>query len=93
MLGVETRFMMKDMYRRGLSISAIARQTGHDRKTLRKAITGELLVTRRKALPRGRKIDPYTDYLQRWMADGVYNARKLYREIQAQGYGSVRTCV
>lgn len=87
MLGVETRFMIKDMYRKGISISEIARQTGHDRKTVRKVINGDLIPKRRKPQPpRGRKIDPYTDYLQRRMAEGVYNARKLYREIQAHGY-------
>jgi len=86
MLGVETRFMIKDMYRKGISISEIARQTGHDRKTVRKAINGDLLAPRQKAPPKTRKIDPYTDYLQRRMSEGVYNARKLYREIQARGY-------
>ena len=87
MLGVETRFMIKDMYRKGISISEIARQTGHDRKTVRKVINGDLIPMRRKPQPpRVRKVDPYTDYLQRRMNEGVYNARKLYREIQAQGY-------
>jgi transposase len=87
MLGVETRFMIKDMYRKGISISEIARQTGHDRKTVRKVIKRDLTPMRRKAqAPRTRKIDPYTDYLQRRMKEGVYNARKLHREIQTQGY-------
>lgn len=87
MLRVETRYMINDMYRKGISISEIARQTGHDRKTVRKAINGELQLERKKPQePRARKIDPYTDYLQRRMAEGVYNTRKLYREIQQQGY-------
>lgn len=87
MLGVETRCMIKDMYRKGISISEIARQTGHARKTVRKVINGELMPERRKPpQPRVRKIDPYTDYLHQRMAEGVYNTRKLYREIQAQGY-------
>jgi transposase len=87
MLGVEARFMIKDMHRKGISISEIARQTGHDRKTVRKVIQGQLTPTRRQPQqPRARKIDPYTDYLQRRMAEGVYNARKLYREIHARGY-------
>ncbi len=94
MLGVETRFMIKTMYRQGISISEIARQTGHDRKTVRKAIHGELLPKRQKpGQPRVRKIDGYADYLQQRMAEGVYNARKLYREIQAQGYSGGLTQV
>jgi transposase len=86
MLRVETRFMIKDMYRKGISISEIARQTGHDRKTVRRAIQAELLVTRRQATPKVRKIDLYGEYLQQRMGEGVYNTRKLYREIQARGY-------
>lgn len=94
MLGVETRFMIKDMYRKGISISEIARQTGHDRKTVRKVINGELQPERKKSQqPRARKIEPYTDYLQRRMAEGVYNTRKLYREIQQQGYSGGLTQV
>ena len=87
MLRVETRFMIKDMYGKGMSISEIARQTGHARKTVRKVIAGDLLPKRRPPQPaRARKIDPYTNYLQRRMSEGVYNTRKLYREIQEQGY-------
>lgn len=41
MLGVETRFMIKDKCRKGISISEIARRTGHDRKTVRKVIRGD----------------------------------------------------
>jgi hypothetical protein len=35
MLSVEKRFMIKDLPRKGLSISEIARRTGNDRKTIR----------------------------------------------------------
>jgi len=40
MLGVETRFMIMDTYCKEISISEIARQTGHNRKTVRKANNG-----------------------------------------------------
>ena len=94
MLEVETRFMIKEMYRKGISISEIARQTGHDRKTVRKAINGELIPVRQPAQPvRERKLDPYTDYLQQRMGEGVYNARKLYREIRERGYSGGLTQV
>ena len=87
MLEVETRFMIKEMYRKGISISEIARQTGRDRKTVRKAIQGELIVKKKAAAePRARKLDSYTEYLQARMKEGVYNARKLYREIKERGY-------
>jgi transposase len=44
MLNLEERFMIRDLYRKGVSISAIARRTGRDRKTIRKIITGELVT-------------------------------------------------
>ena len=94
MLGVEHQFMIKDMHRKGVSISEIARQTGHDRKTVRKVIAAPGITEGRKPTPpRTRKIDPYTDYVQRRMAEGVYNTRKLYREIRAQGYAGGLTQV
>lgn len=49
----EEWFMIKDMYRQGLSIAEISRRTGRDRKTVRKVIgsTGSPL-----AYNRGRKV-------------------------------------
>jgi len=42
MLDVEERFMIRDVHRRGMSISEIARRAGHDRKTIRKVVRGSL---------------------------------------------------
>ncbi len=42
MVNLEDRFMIRDMYRKGISISAIARETGRDRKTIRKIIQAGL---------------------------------------------------
>ncbi len=44
MLTVEERFMIKELHRQGKTVNAIARETGHDRKTVRKVIAGELMV-------------------------------------------------
>lgn len=85
MLCVEERFMIKEWYRQGLSVSEIARRSGHDRKTVRKVIRGPLEVKIRRPL-RPRKIDPYVTYLESRLAAGVYNAHKLYEEIRARGY-------
>ncbi len=38
MLALEERFMIREMYRKGVSISEIARRTGRDRKTIRQAV-------------------------------------------------------
>lgn len=93
MLGVEERFMIHDLYRNGVSISEIARLTGHDRKTVRSVLTQPLVPSPRPRKPRVRKLDPYLPYLTQRIADGVFNARKLYQEIQAQGYPGKETQV
>lgn len=86
MLNVEQRFMIKDLYRQGVSISEIARQTGHDRKTVR-AVLKEPLTQRRKApQPKVRKLDAYLPHLEQRIEAGVLNAQKLYQEIVALGY-------
>ena len=88
MLTVEERFVIKDLYQTGVSISEIARRTGHDRKTIRHAITQPLLAPLERP-PRKRpphKLDPYVPYLEQRIAQGVLNAHKLFKEIEAQGY-------
>lgn len=86
MLTLEQRFMIKDLYRQGISISEIARQTGHDRKTVRSAVQAPLRATPKLRVPKARKLDPYVPYLQERLALGVSNAHKLYQELLALGY-------
>ncbi len=88
MLTVEERFMIKEVYRTGVSISEIARRTGHDRKTIRQAIAAPVLTPVQRP-PRKRpphKLDPYVPYLEQRIAQGVLNAHKLFKEIEAHGY-------
>jgi transposase len=93
MLNVENRFMIRDLYRQGVSISEIARRTGHDRKTIRHIINAPLILASSEQRPRSHKIDPYISYIERRMELGVLNARKLYGEIRAQGYPGKETQV
>jgi len=79
--------MIREMYRKGISISEIARRTGRDRKTIRQAVTSpDLSPPRPPRQVKACKIDPYALYLEQRMAEGVLNARKLYGELLAQGY-------
>jgi transposase len=48
-LSIEEKLGMMDLYRKGVSISEIAGQTGRDRKTIRKAVKGNLQAAKRKA--------------------------------------------
>jgi transposase len=96
MLSVEEQFMIKELYRNGVSISAIARRTGRDRKTIRRIIHSPLKpapTLRHPRKRRARKLDPYLPYLEQRIQDGVLNAEKLFTEIQAQGYPGGRSQV
>ena len=91
MLQAEERFMLKELYRRGVSICEIARRTGRDRKTVRAALTRTVLAPRRAPPPRPSKLDPYAAYLEGRVAEGVRNAQMLFREIRAQGCPGEKT--
>ncbi len=94
MLVIEERFMIKDMYRKGVSISEIARRTGRDRKTIRHIVTSPgLAATPTSRKPKPCKIDPYLPYLEQRMQEGVLNARKLYGELVRMGYPGGETQV
>jgi transposase len=93
MLNVERRYMIKELDRLGWSISGIARETGHDRKTVRKILAQPLQGEKRPREPRVHKLEPYTDYLKQRMEAGVWNAHKLFLEIQERGYPGGETQV
>jgi transposase len=67
--------------------------TGHDRKTIRKALEGPVIPNLELRKPRGHKLDPYVSYIEGRIAEGVLNARKLYGEIRRQGYPGKETQV
>jgi transposase len=78
--------MVKDLYRRGMTISDIARITGHDRKTIRSIVNGPVNPPPKKRKARAKKIDPFVPYLERRIEEGVLNCNKLFDEIRKQGY-------
>jgi transposase len=91
MLEVEDRFMIKDQYRKGISISELARQTGHDRKTVRKALDEALVRANQPGQSVRYRLGPYIEYLKKRIDEGVLNASKLYDEIKQQGYEGSRS--
>ena len=84
----ERVFMLHELHAQGVSISAIARQTGLDRKTVRRHLAAGIQppVYGPRA-PQGALLDPYKAYLQARLAEypGLSGSR-LLRELQAQGY-------
>lgn len=93
MLRVENRFMIRELYDKGLTITEIAVLTGNDRKTIRKVLAEPLVPVTQPRRPKPRKLDPFIPHLRKRIEDGVLNARKLYGEIQKQGYQGRETQV
>ena len=87
--------MILDLHRQGLSVSAIARQSGIDRKTVRKYIERGLEVPvygPRK--PRPALLDAFAGYLrERVKAFPALTGRRLYRELKELGYKGGYTTV
>lgn len=88
MIKLRNVVLIHDLRRQGLSVSAIARQTGFDRKTIRKYLDQglEVPVYGPRDL-RPRLLGPYEGYLREKVLDcpGL-SGRRLLREITALGY-------
>ena len=95
MIRLKEVVLIHDLKRQGLSVSAIARQLGCDRKTVRKYLESGLeppLYSPRP--PRGSKLDGYRDYLRDRVATYPdLSGRRLFREIAADGYEGGYTTV
>jgi len=75
------------LHKRGWTISAIARHTGHDRKTVRKYLAGDATPGAR-ARPSPDLFDPFVDYVSaRLVEDPHLWARTLYDELEELGFG------
>lgn len=94
-ISIEEKVERMDLYRKGVSISEIARQTGRDRKTVRRAVKGENQARKKKTkrAKQERKLSAYEGYLKQRMSEGVYNTRKLHRELRERGYTGGLTAV
>lgn len=81
-------FVIHELNQQGLSISAIARQAGLDRKTVRKYLQQGLTAPRYgPRAPRPQLLDPYRAYLrERIEAYPRMRGTRLLREVRALGY-------
>lgn len=87
--------MILELHQQGLTVSAISRETGIDRKTVRKYIERGLEVPAygpRK--PRATVIDPFASYLRERVKTypGLTGSR-LLRELRDRGYAGGYTAV
>jgi transposase len=87
--------LIHDLKRQGLTITAIARQVGLDRKTVRRYLQRGLEPPAPKARePAPRLIEGFQDYLrERVTAFLDLSGKRLLREIRPLGYGAIpRAC-
>ena len=78
---------IEELKRQGLSINAISKLTGNDRKTIRKYLAQpEVAPVYGPREQRPSKLDRFKTYLEGRLKAGVWNARVLLRELREGGY-------
>ena len=87
--------LILDLHRQGLSLSAIARQSGLDRKTIRRYVERGLEPPAYQPRPpRANRIAPFQAYLrERVAAYPELTASRLHRELRGLGYDGGYTTV
>lgn len=85
MMTLEDYMTIKALKKRGVYIKDIAAELEVHPRTVSRALkrNGAAKGTR---TPRKGKLDPYKGTVDRLLADGVWNAMVILREIQAEGY-------
>ena len=85
MLAPEDFMAIQALVKRGVYLCDIAEQLGVHPRTVRRA----LQRGRRPGAPRrpaGSVLDPYRPVVDQLLAEGVWNAVVIWRELQAKGY-------
>ena len=80
---------MKEIYElkgAGRSIRQIARELGVSRNTVRKYLKSPEAMRPKPRKRRASRLDPYTEYIDRRMGEGLENCVVLHRELVARGY-------
>ena len=93
MLKEEELFLIRELSSQNLSISEISRQTGFDRKTVRKYLKIKTLPGPQKRPGRKSKLDLFKPYILEKLKEGPYTAARLYREIKEMGFDGGKTIV
>ena len=82
--------MIKEFYQKGWTITAIAEETGFDRKTIKKYIEQSELPNYQKRITRHTKrkklLADYKEYVLQRLKEGTTNCVVLLEEIRSMGY-------
>ncbi len=93
MLKMEEWLLIRDLYSQGFGIGEISKQTGFDRKTVRKYLQLKTLPEPQKRPGRKSKLDLFKPYILEKLKEGPYTAARLYREIKEMGFDGGKTIV
>ena len=85
MLSQEDYIVIRTLKKRGVYHKDIAAELGVHPRTVSRALQRGG-APQRSRRPRPSKLDPYKPTIDRLLAEGVWNAVVILREIQAQGY-------
>lgn len=85
MLRREDFMVIQALAERGLYLCDIAKQEGVHPRTIRRALDRGGAPTARPAR-RGSRLDPFRADIDRLLAEDVWNAVVIFRELQAKGY-------
>ena len=80
---------MKEIYEMngaGRSIREIARELEVSRNTVRRYLKSPEAMRPKLRRRRGSKLDPYTEYIDRRISEGLENCVVLHRELRGLGY-------
>jgi len=93
MLDLEEFLMLRDLFNQELSISEIARRTGHSRGTVRKYLLSPVPPAPQKRQQKPSKLDGYKEYITSRLQEYPLSAKRIYREIQEKGFTGKYTIV
>ena|GEM_PF-2491095 len=86
MLGIEDYLVLKNWFDQGVSIREIVRQTGYNRKTIRKYVHSSSPPVYRKRARKASKLDGYRDYITGRLQEHPLSAKRIYDEILEMGF-------
>ena len=92
MLKQEDYIVIRTLNKRGVYTKDIAAELGVHPRTVSRALQRGGAPSRMRK-PRGSKLDAYKAQIDQLLAEGVWNAMVILREIQAQGYAGGITIV
>lgn len=85
--------MLRELHNQGMSISEIAKETGYNRRTVRKYVNSKVPPVTKKRSPKASKLDNYRDYINQRLNNYPLTASRIYREIQEKGFTGKYTIV